>query len=505
MTEIFLDYEPQPKQAILHAATARQIFFGGAAGGSKSHTIRWDAYIFCLRNPGLQAYLFRKTQPELDDNHVKFGRTDIPPELGSVLGKPARLQFTNGSTLFYCYAEYEKDIYRYLGAEMHWLGIDEASRMTPMQIAFLKTRNRLGGFRPDPDYAAALPRFVMGSNPGGPSHGYLKRTFVKPACGAAPMTVFNDPEMSSNTNPEGWTSLFIPAKVDDNVYMDEDYDASFGGLPPELAQAYREGDWDTVVGQALHTLRSDPSKQPCHMIRQFDVPKHWTRFMSMDWGTASPYSIGWYAVSDGALLKGKGVYQDTYIPPGAIVRYREKYGWSGKENKGTGEDARTVARDILKAENDVIDYRIADSEIWAKRGAPSIAENMARATDGKLTFKPSQKDRKQGYAEFLCRLAGSANYIEDQEEGEWPMFFVTDNCKHFWRTVPTLVLDDIDPEKGPETKHQEDHVYDDVVYALRSRPYVLTEKQRYDIEYGPEIRAARRQTKWGDRTGYATA
>ena len=498
MPNITLDYTPQPKQKILHASTARQIFYGGAAGGGKSHCIRWDAYIFCLQNPGLQAYLFRKTQPELEDNHVKWARTEIPRELGEVVGKPARVAWYNGSALYFCYAEYEKDIYRYLGAEMHWVGLDEASLMLPAQIGFLKTRNRLGGFKPHPEYAQALPRFIMASNPGGPSHYYLKKTFITPGC---PMQVFHDPKMKDPRKEDdpGWRSLFIPAKMEDNDYLDEDYGSAFSALPPELAKAYREGDWDVVVGQALHTLSREK-----HMVRKFDIPRHWTRFMSIDWGTAAPYSVCWLAVSDGALVKGKMGFQDVYIPPGALVLYRELYGWDGEDyNKGSREDARTVARKVLSVEKgEVIDYRIGDSEMWAQRGTMSIQEAMNKATHGRFFMKPSKKDRKQGYSEFLCRLAGSSNYMETGDEGEWPMFFAMEHCHAFWNTVPPLVLDETDPDKGPETSKQADHVYDSLVYGFRSRPYTLTERDRYLIERGPEIEAAKRG---GRRTGYATA
>jgi hypothetical protein len=39
--------------------------WGGAAGGGKSHAVRWDAIMLCLRNPGMQAFLFRKKRREL--------------------------------------------------------------------------------------------------------------------------------------------------------------------------------------------------------------------------------------------------------------------------------------------------------------------------------------------------------------------------------------------------------------------------------------------------------
>lgn len=489
MKQISLPYTPQARQWLLHSTDARQILYGGAAMGGKSYAIRWDAIMFCLQNPGCQAYLFRRTSGELEDNHI-LGPQGVVAELeglglGGYSWQRRAWEFSNGSRLSFCYCEREADVTRYQGAEMHWVGIDEATHLTEFQISYLRTRNRLGQWKPEVD-GKKLPRFVMASNPGGPGHTFLKSIFLDTA---PPETIFHDATMRNPKNPEdkGWTSIFIPAKMRDNKYTDPNYEASFGGLPPELAKALREGDWDAVVGQALHTLSRER-----HQLRTFRPPRHWTRFMSVDWGTAAPFSVGWYAVSDGALLAGRDGWCERFIPTGALVRYAEWYGWNGRPNKGCRLDSRSVARKIIEKEKEreeVMDYRIGDSSMWARHDDRSVAENMTEATDGYFVMRKSEKDRKHNYAEILARLAGDPLYRETGELEEHPMFFATANCTHFWRTVPILVLDDLDPEKGPDTK-QEDHVYDDVVYACRSRPYVTTERDRWEVKYGEEMREA---------------
>jgi hypothetical protein len=32
------------------------------------------------------------------------------------------------------------------------------------------------------------------------------------------------------------------------------------------------------------------------VIPPFEIPKDWLRFRSMDWGSASPFSVGWWAI-----------------------------------------------------------------------------------------------------------------------------------------------------------------------------------------------------------------
>ena len=448
--------------------------------------MRWDAIHFCLENPGLQAYLFRRTLGELEDNHIRWIKNDLSyPELGSYNETRKVFEFTNGSRLNFCYCEKDADVHRYQGSEMHWLGIDEATHLTEYQISYLRTRLRLGSFVPDSRYGEFFPRMVLASNPGGPSHNFLKSIFLDRS---PPEMIFFDETMKNMADPldKVWPSIFIPAKIVDNKYIDKNYAGQFSGLPPELARALREGDWDAVVGQALHILSRDR-----HQLRAFTPPRHWTRIMSIDWGTASPFSIGWYAVSDGATLKGREGWPDRWLPAGAVVRYEEWYGWNGKANQGCRLTAQQVARGIVRKEVDrkeVLDYRVGDSEMWANKGGPAI-QDWFLETDSRLVLRPAQKDRKRNYTEILCRLAGNPRYLEDGSMEEDPMFFVTSNCVHFWRTVPSLVLDSNDPEKGPDTT-LEDHCYDEVAYLLRSRPYVTTKKDRYMDEFGDEMRKA---------------
>lgn len=476
----------------MHSTRAHQIFYGGAAGGGKSHAIRWDAIGFCLDNPGMDAYLFRRTLPELEDNHIRKIKAELPPLIGQYNATQKRFEFRNGSGINFCYCEREDDVYRYQGAEMHWLGIDEASHLTAFQINYLRGRVRLGAWMPagyvgptDAKFRGLLPRIVMGSNPGQIGHSFLKRTFIEPA---PPQTIFVDYSLCDEDDDEPWPTVFIPAQISDNKYLPKGYAGQFKGLPPEMAKALAEGDWDVVVGQALHTLSRDR-----HMVRSFVPPKHWTKFMSIDWGTAKPYSVGWYTVSDGALLAAKDGWPERNLPAGAVIRYDEMYGWNGREDEGCRLDSKRVALDILfreKERGDVIDYRVADYQMWAQTDGPSPVENMYNATDGKVIFRQAKKDRKANYTEIIARLAGNPDFSKTGEVEDDPMFFITANCTQWWRTVPILTLDKIDVEKGPDTK-LEDHCYDETGYALRSRPFTTTEEDRWMAENKEDMEKAR--------------
>jgi hypothetical protein len=459
INNILLDYVPQARQWKLHNARARQILYGGAAGGGKSHATRWDAIIFALLNPGFSGYLFRRKRTELIGTHIRRIKQDLGNTgLGQYSETRNAFEFYNGSVIYMCFADQEDDVHKYLSEEMHWVGFDEASQMTPTQLGFIITRSRLGGWKPT-ENDGRLPRIIFATNPGGPSHSYLKRKFkmgIIPAEQEFNDDTMVDPRLKDH---KGWTAIFIPASMSDNSYLDLDYGAAFGALSPELREAYANGNWDVVVGQAIHNL-----SRAKHCIRQWVPPAHWTKFMAIDWGMAKPFSIGWYCVSEGGLLKDVG--QDPsvsepagrYIPAGAVVRFHEWYGWNGKEDQGCRLDPLRVAQEIKRIESELgirVDYRVADTEMWGTKGGPSPMDYFGQ--EG-IYCRQSVKDRARNYNEMISRLAGATDFQIKGVEGEHPMFFITANCEHFWRTVPTLQIDGTSPEKGPSDK-EENHCF----------------------------------------------
>ena len=361
---IVLDYEPQPKQALLHKCHAKQILFGGAAGGGKSHSGRWDVIGFCLENPGLQAFIFRRSLPELDSNHIQPLKKEMPQELGNFNETRKRYEFYNGSSIQFQYLERDSDCDRIQGTEIHIALVDEAGQMTPYQLGYIKSRMRLGNFQPKENQRHLLPRLVMTANPGGQSHNFLKALYIDPAPAES---YFYDHTMRdpNNDKDRGWLTMYIPAKMQDNKYIDPSYASSFSALPEELGRALREGDWDLVVGSFF----GDVWKRDLHVIRPFEIPQHWTRFRSFDWGSASPFSVGWWAVADD---------HDKY-PDGALIRYREWYGSSGRPNVGLRMTAEEVGAGIRSRErHERLDFSVGDPSIWKFDGGPSIGERLSK-------------------------------------------------------------------------------------------------------------------------------
>jgi hypothetical protein len=454
-----LDIRLEPKSVAAFTTTATEVLYGGAAGGMKSFTIRASAIRWCVEVSGVQVYLFRRTLPDLRDNHLR-GPTSLHVMLqdyvvnGHVKYRAVEneFEFWNGSILHLCYCDSENDVEKYRGAEIHVLLIDELTHFSEYQYRFLRSRVRSAGLRVPDKYKARIPRIETASNPGSIGHAWVKRTFIAPK---PALEIWR-----AQADEGGMLRQFIPAKLADNPYLTRDdpaYADRLRGLGADnLVRAMLEGDWDIVAGQAFEKLRRE-----IHCIGPFDPPADWLCFGSFDWGSSRPFSFGLWTVSNGNALPDGRSYRR-----GAMIRYNEIYGWNGKPNEGMRKEATEVA-DMMKSRigERRLAYIAADPSMWKVDGGPSIAETMLRRG---IVLRKADHNRLTGYVEVRQRIVGD-------EDG--PMLYATRNCHDgFWRTMPDLIMDENHPE-DVDTE-QEDHCYDDARYGCMSRPWMRALKKK---------------------------
>ena len=88
------------------------------------------------------------------------------------------VQFWNGSKIWLCHCQHEKDKFKYQGAEIHVLMIDELTHFSESIYRYLRGRCRVGSLTIPNKYEGLFPRVLCGSNPGGVGHTWVKNTFV---------------------------------------------------------------------------------------------------------------------------------------------------------------------------------------------------------------------------------------------------------------------------------------------------------------------------------------
>jgi hypothetical protein len=442
--EIDTGYRPQPKQKILHECKANEILYGGAAGPGKSHALRHEALNWCLRIPGLQVYLFRRTYPELEKNHILPSLAEFPRGYGKYRDQKRRWEFPNGSMIHFCHVQHEKDVFQYQGAEIHLLVIDELTTFTEFVYDYLCGRVRCALEIPD-EYRHKIPGIVCASNPGGVGHEFVKRRWVD---FAKPLELKRAQE-----NQGGMLRCYIPGRLEDNPILterDPGYIHRLDNLPEPYRTAYKEGDWDIFLGQAFHFSKD------YHVIQPRPIPEWVQVYMTMDWGYGAPFSIGWWWVDN----------------DGRIYRFAEDYGWNGTANQGLRLTDSEIAQRILEKEDEMgmgnrQIIRYCDPTCFNKkpdyRGGgqgPSTAEEFIKVNK-RLALIPGDPSRTLKIRQFRERLLLPPG---DQP----PMLLVYENCQQFIRTIPLLQTDPNDVEDVDTTG--EDHCYDEAALICMARP-----------------------------------
>jgi hypothetical protein len=455
-----LRYKLHPKQLTALKSPATEILFGGAAGGGKSHLMRIAAISYCYQIPFLQVYLFRRTHGDLWKNHMD-GKTGFPELLGpwiqagyvQVNTSKHTIVFWNGAQIHLCHCQYEKDVVsRYQGAEIHVLMIDELTHFTESIYRYLRGRCRMGGLTIPDGISEKFPRILCGTNPGGLGHTWVKLHFVDPA---APYAV--------EPSDGGMMRQYIPSKLTDNPTMEEndpDYRERLKGLGnPALVRALLSGDWNIIAGGMF----DDVWDEDRHVVDPFEIPVGWYVDRSFDWGSSAPYSVGWWAESDGSDIT---LRDGTTMPtrPGDLFRIDELYGWNGKANQGVKESTPQTVRSMRSKEQWMKDAGLnvrpgpADTSIWTEDGdGPSIYQRFR-----KLGIDWTRADKRPG-----SRVNGwelMRERFRNAMGREGPRLFVFSTCRQFIRTVPVLPRDSKNMEDVD--KAAEDHVGDEARYRV---------------------------------------
>lgn len=209
---------PTPKQAEFLIHPAREVLYGGAAGGGKSLGLLMAALQYVDR-PGYNAILLRRTYRDLA---MPGALLDMAAEW--LAGTAARWHaqrmtwvFPSGATLTFGALDLEQDKFKYQGSVYHFIGWDELTQFRESQYRYLFSR-----LRRTRDDAIPL-RMRATSNPGGIGHEWVKLRFLDS----------RDPDRA-----------FIPAGLDDNPYLDaEAYRQSLANLDPITRAQLLRGDW----------------------------------------------------------------------------------------------------------------------------------------------------------------------------------------------------------------------------------------------------------------------
>ena len=428
------------KQVKAFESRARFTAYGGARGGGKSWFVRKKAVGMCLFYPGIRILIIRRTYKELRRNHIRHLKSELN-RFANYNNTEKELVFPNGSVIQFGYCRNDADLDLYQGDEYDVIFIDEATHFTDHQRKTLNACLRGANNFPKRGYYTC--------NPGGIGHAWVKRLFID--------RIYNDDETAEHYE-------FIQALHTDNKALNPEYGEFLDSLPENRKKAWRDGMWDVFEGLAFPEWKNNvegyKAKWNTHVIEPFDIPRGWQRYRSFDYGSAKPFSVGWYAVD----------YD------GRMYRYRELYGSTGEPNVGVGWSADRIADEIKRIEKEsehdggdgiigIADPAIFNTGTGSEYG--SIADMMANKG---VHFSRGKNARIPGWNQVRYRLQFDKN--------GYPMFYVFGTCKHFIRTFPNLqysqrMAEDVDSD-------MEDHAADEFRYMAMHNP--LASKYSIDNE-----------------------
>ena len=496
-------------QTLALSCPAHVIIYHGTRGPGKT-----DAQLIRFRrNVGLgygrfwRGVIFDREYKNLDDLVSKSMRwfPNIDPD-----HKPRFLSsksdyrwvWPTGEELLFRVVKKDSDYWSYHGQEFPWIGWNELTKF-PTDILFdaMMSCNR-SSFRPQ-DYPQIGPKDEYGNitkyllpemplevfatcNPHGVGHNWVKKRFIN----AAPMgqlakrvvNVFNPRTQQREDVVKTQVHLFGSYK--ENVYLSPEYIAELEMITdPNKRRAWLMGDWDIVAGGMF----DDVWDKGFHIIKPFNIPHSWKIDRSFDWGSSKPFSVGWWAESDGSDVRlPDGTWRSTVR--GDIFRIAEWYGTNGKTNQGLRLLASKIAEGIVEREIAMGIYgRVlpgpADNSIWDVENGNAIAADMAKSVSvgGKsysgvewMRSDKSKGSRKAGWE--MCREYLSdalPQYVKDKEgkkirvPREKPGLYAFNTCKYFQELFPILPRDEEDPDDVDTDA--EDHIGDEVRYQILSK------------------------------------
>lgn len=280
---------PELRGASLELGSCRdlEVCLDGPAGTGKTYGGLYKVHVSLLRYPGAKALVARKTNTALAGSAIATYREMLDPRegvryFGGNKVKPAAFEYPNGSTIIVNGLDKPDKVKSW---EFDIALINEATECEEEDIEFVRSRLRHG----------KLPyhQLIMDVNPSYPTHwlnirmneGRTKRLLSR-----------------HEDNPR-----FFDIKANDWTREGHEYIfGTLGGLTGVRLSRLRYGMWAASDG----TVYEDAWDPHRNIIKRFEIPKSYPRYLCIDFGYTHPFVCKWYAEDpDGRLICYREIYR----------------------------------------------------------------------------------------------------------------------------------------------------------------------------------------------------
>ncbi len=419
-----------------------------------------------------QGILFRRTIDELKDV-IRKTQEWIPQIWPEAIYNKTEKSWTwpSGETLFLRHFYKAEDYWSYHGWELPWIGWEELTTWPDLEgYTRMMSTSRTS--------KAGVPRMVRATtNPYGPGHNVVKDRFRLPVLSGKLMNPVITDSLDLEGNPEPHRVAINSSLKENKVMLHNDptYIDRLRASASSQAQldAWLYGSWDIVAGGMF----DDVWNRDYNVIPAFDIPRSWYIDRAYDWGSSSPFSVGWWAESDGTDVQlPNGKWRSTVR--GDLYLIHEWYGWTGRANVGQRLLDTEIAQGIIERE---LQYGLygrvhpgpADTNIWNIENGDSPEKRMRKPVriNGRTYPGPTfiKADKRAGSRVMGWQaMREMIKHTQPEKPGmprEKPGLFVFSHCDQFLRTVPVAARD---PKKIEDIDtDSEDHVCDMTRYRVR--------------------------------------
>ncbi len=401
--------KPFSKQEEFFCATQRFVAYGGARGGGKSWAARTKAVMLALAHSGMQILFLRRSLIALRENHI-YPLKKLLKGIAIYKSSTREFVFKNGSRIVLGYCSAEDDVLQYQGQSYDVIFMEEATQFSEFQYQALTESNRSSGLCK----VKFEPRMYLTCNPGGVGHGWVKRLFI---------------DKNYRRSEQAGDYKFIKSLVYDNKYLMKNspgYVKALENLDTVRRKAMLYGDWDVFEGQYFSEFNRD-----IHVKAPFIIPKHWRRYISIDYGLDMLACL-WIALDErGKAYVYKELYESGLIISDAARRIREVNG------------------------DDEIIMRFAPPDMWNRRQETGKSAADIFLENG-LYFYKSNNNRIQGWYELKEWLKP----YSDEQKIMTSRLVIFENCTNLIRTLTALVHDKKNPNDVSGEPHELTHAPD---------------------------------------------
>ncbi len=378
--------------------------------------------------------------------------------------------FPTGARLFFRALRSVDACKTYLGDDISFLGFNELTKYPNLDVY----NTMMGSLRTST--AAGLKTKVFSTtNPFGVGKLAVKRKFIDTVPYGVPyIDKVEIPWIDDKVHIQEKSIISLRGNYAENPFFSKDDIANLlqgvEGDPAKYA-AWVLCDWDAAGGDGLF---SNLWQRDVHVLPDFPIPHDWYIDRAFDWGSVTPFSIGWFARSNGDDVYHNG--ETISLPRGSVVQFAEWYGCPKDRdgrlaigtNKGLEKTPRDIAYGIKNRERKwlasgmikgSVKAGAADTQINSRVRADiaTIAKTMGSYG---VHWLPCYKASGSVIQGIQAIRNGLQNALKRDHNG----FYVQRKCQATIETLPFLEKEDEDI--APD---QEDHAFDMIRYRLLKR------------------------------------